>query len=171
MTENQMPLALRCVEIALIIPDNQAETAQATLRKLGVPVGALERNDVYRFALEPGYEEALLQALARIETIYNPNKHALRLRDEAIPEPGEAWVHEIPHGAETAAAATTRRAGPEGFAPVTIAGRSLPGVHKIERFTAWRLRDGAGAPASAAVVTQALETLLCNSAFQRATTR
>ncbi len=151
----------RCVEIKLTIPDNEAETAEATLRNLGVALGRLERVDIYRFEIEPGNDDALIAALERIETVYNPNKHALRLRAEARPEEGEAWIHEIAHEGEPPAVAGT----------VRIAGRILPGVRRIERFTAWRLRDPEGRPAAAAAVTQALETLLCNNAFQRSTTR
>ncbi|MGB8203480.1 MAG: hypothetical protein WCE83_02270, partial [Candidatus Baltobacteraceae bacterium] len=75
------------VEVVLTIPDNEAETALATLARLGVPLGGLERADLYRFEIElveiePVEREALLAALRSLETIYNPNKHALRVRAE-----------------------------------------------------------------------------------------
>ncbi|MFZ1123980.1 MAG: hypothetical protein WAN59_02405 [Candidatus Baltobacteraceae bacterium] len=148
------------VEVVLTIPDNEAETALATLARLGVPLGGLERADLYRFEIElveiePVEREALLAALRSLETIYNPNKHALRVRAEPAPQPGELWVDEI-HPAAAAARG-----------PVRIAGRTLGGVRAVERFTAWRVVDAEGRPAAAEVVALAAETLLCNPAFQR----
>jgi phosphoribosylformylglycinamidine (FGAM) synthase PurS component len=151
---------IRCVEIALTIPDNEAETAASTLRRLGFPGAVLVRADLYRLDVTAeGEGEALLDALRRIEPLYNPNKHVLRERG-AEPEAGEVWIHEIPHG---------EAAPPEG--PVRIAGRTLPGVNGIERFTVWRLEDESGAPASHESVARATETLLCNPAFQVASIR
>jgi phosphoribosylformylglycinamidine (FGAM) synthase PurS component len=149
-------IALFCIEIVSTIPDNEAETAAATLRRLGVPAERLERADLYKMEVEPGNEADLLATLSRIETIYNPNKHALHVRRDPNPGPGEVWVHEIAHEA------------PASRGPVRIAGRTLPGVKRLERYTAWRLADAAGAPASEAMVARATETLLCNPAFQKA---
>jgi hypothetical protein len=143
------------VEVVLIIPDNEAMTALATLARLGVPLGALERADLYRFEIEPGAQDALLATLRSLETIYNPNKHALHVRPEAAPQPGEVWVDEI-HP-------TLASRG-----PVRIAGRTLDGVRAVERYVAWRVLDAEGRPAAAEVVARAAETLLCNPAFQRA---
>ena len=149
-----------CVEIALTIPDNEAGTAAATLRRIGVAVDRLERADLYVMEAEPGTSpDALGDSLRHIETLFNPNKHRLRTRG-AAPEPGEVWIHERAHGAEE----------PEE-GPVRVAGRTLPGVRSIERFTLWRLRDASGAAAAPETVTRATETLLCNPAFQVATTR
>ncbi len=136
----------RCVEVTLTIPDNEAETARQTLQRLGVHVGALERA-----------EPALVASLRGIETIYNPNKHALRVREGALPLPGEVWVDE-PHPVVDARAGVLR-----------LAGRRLPGVSAVERFTAWRVLDEHGQASQADVVAKAVETLLCNPAFQRAT--
>jgi len=149
---------IRCVEIALTIPDNEAETAATTLRRLGFPGAVLTRADAYRLhvAGPEGEGPALLDTLRRIEPLYNPNKHELRER-AATPGAGEVWIHEIVHGEEP------------GEGPVRIAGRTLPGVNGIERFTVWRLADEAGAPAPAEAVARATETLLCNPAFQVAT--
>ena len=144
-----------CLEIVATIPDNEAETAGTTLRRLGVAANRLERADLYRMEIEPGNEASLLEAFERIETIYNPNKHALRVRPSPEPGPGEVWVHEI---GETAPAR----------GPVRIAGRLLPGVVRLERFVAWRVSDDDGRPADAALVARATETLLCNPAFQKA---
>jgi phosphoribosylformylglycinamidine (FGAM) synthase PurS component len=147
----------RCVEVTLTIPDNEAETARQTLQRLGVHVGKLERADLYRFELEPDAEAALVASLRGIETIYNPNKHALRVRDVALPLPGEVWIDE-PHPADDARSGVLR-----------LAGRRLPGVSAVERFTAWRVLDEHGRASQSDVVGKAVETLLCNPAFQRAT--
>ncbi len=45
-------------------------------------LGALERADLWLFEVEAGRETELLEALSSIETIFNPNKHALRVRDD-----------------------------------------------------------------------------------------
>jgi phosphoribosylformylglycinamidine (FGAM) synthase PurS component len=147
----------RYVEVVLTIPDNEAETALTTLRRLGVHVDELRRSDLYRIEVEPEREGTLLETLREIETIYNPNKHALRLRSDVAPQPGEAWIDE-PKTADSARG------------PVHVAGRVLPGVWALERLVAWQLSDSFGKPASAEVVARATETLLCNPAFQRVTT-
>ncbi len=149
--------ATLAVEVALTIPDNEADTALATLLRLGVPLARLERADLYRFEIEPDAQQSLLAALHRLETIYNPNKHVMRVRSEPQPQPGELWVDEI-HPSSPAAAR----------GPVRIAGRTLDGVLNVERFVAWRVVDAEGRPAAAEVVTLAAETLLCNPAFQKA---
>ncbi len=148
---------VRCVEVWLTIPDNEAETARETLERLGVPLGGLTRADLYRFELDPAAEEGLIRTLASLETIYNPGKHALRVRDDVVPAPGEVWIDEIRHGA----------ASPPAGGGIRIAGRELPGVWSVERFTAWRVEGLAGAD-PAEVARRATETLLCNPAFQRA---
>jgi phosphoribosylformylglycinamidine (FGAM) synthase PurS component len=146
---------VRCVEVRLTIPDNEAETARKTLERLGVPLAALVRADLYRFELDASAEAGLVRTLSSLETIYNPGKHALRVREGATPGPGEVWIDEI------------RPAVPAASAPVRIAGRELPGVWSVERFTAWRVEGVAGLPAAEAA-RRATETLLCNPAFQRA---
>jgi len=146
---------VRCVEVRLTIPDNEAETARETLERLGVPLGGLVRADLYRFELDASAEEGLVRTLSSLETIYNPGKHALRVRTDAAPAPGEVWIDEI------------RPSAPPASAPVRIAGRELPGVWSVERFTAWRVEGAGGVPATEAA-RRATETLLCNPAFQRA---
>jgi len=148
----------RCVEVVLTIPDNEAETALATLRRLGVELGELVRADLYRVEVDPAQEEALVATLRDLETIYNPNKHALQVRSDGEPRAGELWVEEL-------------HATPPPAGPVRIAGRLLPGVTRIEHFTAWRMRDGEGRAAGPEVVARAAQTLLYNPAFQKATTR
>ncbi len=144
------------IGVAPTIPDNEALTALATLRALGVDLGALERSDVWRFEVAPESAGGLVDAVRGIETIYNPNKHALQVRAALDPEAGEVWIDEP--------AAAVRF----GRSPLRIAGRLLDGVDRVERFTAWRLRDQHGAPVAREVVDRALETLLLNPAFQRA---
>jgi hypothetical protein len=143
------------LEVALTIPDNEALTAFTTLRRLGVEVGSVERADVWRFGVDPGSAEALVAAVRVTETIFNPNKHRLRQRDDGLPGQGEVWIDEV--------AASIR-----GDRPFRFAGRDLPGVSRLERFVAWRLFDREGSPAPRSVVDSAVETLLCNPAFQRA---
>jgi hypothetical protein len=147
---------VRCVEVSLTIPDNEAETALETLVRLGVSLDGLSRADLYRFELDAAAEDGLIRTLSSLETIYNPGKHALRVRQDAAPVPGEVWIDEI------------RAPAPPGSGPVRIAGRELPGVWSVERFTAWRVEPAGGASEAAEVARRATETLLCNPAFQRA---
>ncbi len=152
---------IRCIEVALSIPDNEARTALATLRRLGVPVAGLDRADLYRCDVAEDAADSLVAMLRGLETVFNPNKHVLRVLDEALPLPGEAWVAE---------ATAAPGAPPAARGDVRLAGRILPGVRRLERAVAWRMTDERGNPASAEVVARALATLLCNSAFQKATT-
>jgi hypothetical protein len=71
------------------------------------------------------------------------------------PAPGEAWIEEPGHG-------VLER-------PVRISGRVLPGVERAQRFVSWQLEAPGGGPASSEVVRRAVEILLCNPAFQKAT--
>jgi hypothetical protein len=145
---------IRCVEVRMTIPDNEALTAFATLRRLGVPLGALERSDLYRCDVDDGHATSLAAELRACEGIFNLNKHALREREGDAPGAGEVWVDEIGSSPHTGT--------------VKISGRTLAGVRSLERYTAWRLHDEAGAPASRDVVASAARELLCNPAFQRA---
>jgi hypothetical protein len=147
---------IRCIEVSLAIPDNEARTALATLRRLGVAVAALERADLYRCDVADADAERLVDTLRDCETVYNPSKHLMRVREDDRPGPGEVWIDEIGSGARP------------GGGPLTIAGRTLAGVRSLERFTAWRLFSTREEPAGAELVTAATETLLCNSAFQKA---
>jgi len=147
---------IRCVEVALTIPDNEARTALTTLQRLGVAISALERADLYRCDVAADAAAGLVETLGGIETICNPNKHAIRSRDAARPAVGEVWIDDI--AAENARAAL----------PVRIAGRVIAGLRSFERFTVWRLATAPGVAAEAAVVAAAADMLLCNSAFQKA---
>ena len=152
--------AERCIEVVLTIPDNEARTALATLQRLGVAAAALERAELYRCAVDESAVEGLAETFAGLEPVFNPNKHALRVRDGDRPLAGEVWVEMLddPGGASARPTASVR-----------IGGRVLPGVSRLERAVAWRLFDATGSPAEPEVVRRATE-LLCNPAFQKATT-
>ncbi len=80
---------VRCVRLRYLkIPDNEADTALVTLRRLGLEIGAsrapiLVLDDV-------GGVEALSR-LRTVETIFNPNKHRLSCSN-AEPQAGEIWI-------------------------------------------------------------------------------
>jgi hypothetical protein len=143
------------VEISLGIPDNEARTALATLQRLDVAAAALERADLYRCEVEEAFAEALPDALRAAETIFNPNKHRLRVRAGDAPLPGEVWIDERGRSVDTG--------------PVRVSGRILDGVRSLERFTAWRLFDAGGGPVAREVLEAAIDRLLCNPAYQKAT--
>ena len=152
----------RCIEVVLTIPDNEARTALATLQRLGVPAAALERADLYRCAVDETAAEGLGATFRGLEPVFNPNKHVLRVRDGDVPLAGEVWVEALDVSAVPAGPA-------ERDEPVRIAGRVLPGVRRVTRAVAWRLFDAAGSPVEPEIVRRATE-LLCNPAFQKATT-
>ena len=142
-------------EIRLAIPDNEAYTALATLQRLGVPCEGIARLDIHVFGLDDVSSAADLEAqLKTIATIFNPNKHRLRTREEPRPRAGEVWISsaDVPAVHER----------------VTIGGVELRGVRTAWRATSWRLLDGAGKDVPEPILDQAVETLLCNPAFQRA---
>ena len=153
----------RCVEVVLTIPDNEARTALATLQRLGIPAAALERADLYRCAVDDAAADRLGETFRALEPVFNPNVHALRVREGDLPLAGELWVETLEPGADADAD------GSAVPALERIAGRVLPGVRRLTRAVAWRLLDAAGEPASPQVVRRAAE-LLCNPAFQKATT-
>lgn len=146
---------IRCIEVRLTIPDNEARTAFATLGRLGVAVRGLERADLYRCDVEDAAAAGLADELRACEGIFNPNKHALVERAGDGPVAGEVWVDE---------------AGPleRTDAPVVVSGRTLAGVRSLERYVAWRVIGEDGVPAPRETVAAATNALLCNTAFQRA---
>jgi len=133
--------------VVLTIPDNEAFTASEALVRMGLPLEALERADIWRFDVDAAHAETLRRELTTIETIFNPNKHRLEERANDAPAPGEVWV--APHD-------ETRT--------TTVAGRTLPGVSAIRRATAWRIRAAAD---SDALLDRAVTEFLCNPAFQK----
>jgi hypothetical protein len=144
-------LVERAYVITLTIPDNEAFTALTALARIGLPVDAAVRSDVWIATVEAGQVAALDGTIGTIETVYNPNKHRLEIRTDARPRPGEVWI-------------TARDETPA----ITVAGRTVAGVRGIVRRTAWRLLDERGADVPASVLDRATESFLCNPAFQKA---
>ena len=140
--------ATRTFAVSLTIPDNEAFTALETLDRLGVPVARVVRADIWLFDADDAAGD-LASTVASIETIHNPNKHRLAERESDRPASGEVWI------------------APRDEAPARlVAGRSIPGVRAIRRRTAWRLLDHSGRDVAPAALDRAVETFLCNPAFQ-----
>jgi len=140
--------ATRTFAVSLTIPDNEAFTALETLGRLGIPVARVVRADIWLFDADEGAGD-LPRTIASIETIHNPNKHRLAERESDRPAPGEVWI-------------ASRDEAPARL----VAGRSIPGVRAIRRRTAWRLLDDSGRDVAPAALDRAVETFLCNPAFQ-----
>jgi hypothetical protein len=138
----------RTFAVTLAIPDNEAFTAFETLGRLGVPAARVIRSDIWLFETD-GDVDGLAATIASIETIHNPNKHRLTERQTELPESGEVWI-------------ATRDEAPATL----VAGRALAGVRAIRRRTAWRLLDDEGRNVAPTVLDRAVETFLCNPAFQ-----
>lgn len=141
----------RAYVVTLTIPDNEAFTALTALARMGLAVDTAVRSDVWIASVEAEYAAALDGTITTIETVYNPNKHRLEVREDARPRSGEVWI--TAHD-ETPA--------------ITIAGRTVDGVRGIVRRTSWRLLDQHGADVPASVLDRATESFLCNPAFQKA---
>jgi hypothetical protein len=141
----------RAYVVTLTIPDNEAFTALTTLARMGLAVETAVRSDVWIASVDAEHAAALDGTITTIETVYNPNKHRLEVREDARPRSGEVWI--TAHD-ETPA--------------ITIAGRTVDGVRGIVRRTSWRLLDQHGADVPAAVLDRATESFLCNPAFQKA---
>jgi hypothetical protein len=150
--EAQGVIATRTFAVTLTIPDNEAFTALETLGRLGIAVARVVRADIWLFDVDADAGD-LAATIASIETIHNPNKHRLSERSSDRPGPGEVWV------------------GPREEAPATlVAGRAIAGVRAIRRRTAWRLVDDEGADVPSAELIRAIDSFLCNPAFQVAIT-
>ncbi|MEA2722170.1 MAG: hypothetical protein QOJ39_4034 [Candidatus Eremiobacteraeota bacterium] len=148
--------ATRTFAITLTIPDNEAFTAYETLGRLGIDAARVVRSDIWLFDLDDataardgGAAGDLAATVAAIETIHNPNKHRLAERESDRPAPGEVWI-------------ASRDESPR----TVVAGRAIPGVRAIRRRTAWRLLDDSGRDVAPADLDRAVETFLCNPAFQ-----
>lgn len=144
-------MALVTVAVSLTIPDNAAFTARQTLVRMGLALAEVRRADIWTFDVADDRASALVSAITTMETIFNPNKHKLDERSGAEPEVGEVWI-----------------APREEVSTSAIGGRSLPGVRSVVRRTAWRLLDARGHDVEAATLDRAVETFLCNPAFQKA---
>jgi hypothetical protein len=144
--------ATRTFAVTLTIPDNEAFTAFETLSRLGIGVARVVRADIWQFEVD-GAAGDLAKTVASIEAIHNPNKHRLAERPSYRPASGEVWI------------------APRDEAPATaVAGRTIPGVRAIRRRTAWRLLDENGRDVAPTELDRAIETFLCNPAFQVAIT-
>ena len=140
--------ATRTFAVTLTIPDNEAFTAFETLSRLGLPVARVVRADIWLFDADDSAGD-LAGAIASNETIHNPNKHRLTERESDRPGPGEVWI-------------ASRDEAPASL----VGGRAIPGVRAIRRRTAWRLLDDSGGDVAPAALDRAVETFLCNPAFQ-----
>ncbi len=140
----------RAIAIRLKIPDNEAYTALATLRRLGVAVEKIERSEVW-IVDDGGDADTLATRVEANETIFNPNKHRLALLDSTEPRAGEAWIREIAELDEVRE---------------HLGGKRIPGITRAQRCTGWRLFDAAGRPAETKVVVEALDRLLFNGAIE-----
>lgn len=145
----------RAFEIRLSIPDNEAFTALATLQRLGVQCADITRADVHVFGVDEDVApDELFDVLKTVATIYNPNKHRLRALSVPRPISGEVWI--------------TANQMPAERERVVLGGVALPGARTAWRATSWRLFDAGGKDVPSESLDQAVETLLCNPAFQRA---
>lgn len=106
------------------------------------------------FGVEDESGDELASVIPTIATIYNPNKHRLLELSEPRPAAGEVWITsgELPSAREQ----------------VVLGGVKLPGVRSVWQATSWRLLDAAGKDVAPEILDRAVETLLCNPAFQRA---
>lgn len=144
-------MSTRTIAIRLKIPDNEAFTALSALQRLQIPVARLERSDLWVF--ETGKADGLLDSVKANETLFNPNKHELAVRDQNAPAAGEVWVEEL---------------GEDPGMRARLGGKVIPGVTSAKRFVAWRLFGADGAPLPVQGVQAAVNALLCNPAIERA---
>ncbi len=148
-------MTLRAYDVRLTIPDNEAYTALTALQRMGLDVARVERSDIYVAEVADDAIEALDAAMRISETLFNPNKHRLTVREAAEPPAGEVWVAPLGEA-------------PPDSGTVTVAGRTLPGTRALYRRTAWRLFDARDRFVDDAVLAAAIAGLLCNPAFQLA---
>lgn len=137
----------RAVAIGLKIPDNTAYTALVALRRLGVAVEGVERNEIFFFD-DDGDVDALVRRVKADETIFNPNKHRLEVLAQAAPRPGELWIEPL----EPPSSLDSARGD--------VLGRAIA--------VAWRLTDAHGLPLRSQLLAAAADRLLCNPAIDRA---
>jgi hypothetical protein len=147
-------VALKTFAVALTIPDNEAFTALSTLRRLSLQVGGVRRADIWTFDVDAATASTLDETIPTVETIFNPNKHEIAERLHSQPLAGEVWI-----------------ASQDEASAATVGGRTIAGVHAVRRRVAWQLVDEAGAIVDSAVLDRAIETFLCNPAFQKAIRR
>ncbi len=132
---------MRAVAIGLKIPDNTAYTALTALRRLGVDVARIERDQIWLF--ESDDARALAERIRSDERLFNPNTQRLKILESTDAEAGELRIETL-----DAAEAIAR-----GAVPAAIA---------------WHLYDADDKPVAPAVLAAAAERLLCNPAIERA---
>jgi len=141
--------------VELTVGDNTAFTVRGALRALGYDeLERVERADILRLHVaDDGLSvDEIGAALTRAEVLFNPNKH--RLVRAALPATSlhEAVVSDVDDDASALAELLRERFG-------------ISGLERIERATAWRLYEQAGA-AGAERLTWACRTLLANAYSQ-----
>ena len=140
--------ATRTFAVSLTIPDNEAFTALETLDRLGVPVARVVRADIWLFDAD--------------EARGRPRERDRLERDHPQPEQAPAGRAGLrPAGARRGMDRLARRSsGTPGC------GAFDPRRAAIRRRTAWRLLDDSGRDVAPAALDRAVETFLCNPAFQ-----
>ncbi|MBV8117783.1 MAG: hypothetical protein JOZ01_07375, partial [Candidatus Eremiobacteraeota bacterium] len=134
------------------IPDNAAYTALTALRRLGVAVESLERNEIWELE-DAGEPATLADRVCANPGIFNPNKHRLEVLDRKTPRPGETWIDE---------------AGSHDEIREHLGGSRIAGVRRARRAVGWRLRGPGGEPVKRQTLVAAVESLLCNPAIEKA---
>ena len=86
-------MSRRAVAIGLKIPDNAAYTALTTLRRLGIEVARVERNEIV-LVEDGGTAAQIVDRVRRDESLFNPNKHRVTVLDGDTPRPGEVWIED-----------------------------------------------------------------------------
>ncbi|PZR58995.1 MAG: hypothetical protein DLM50_02310 [Candidatus Meridianibacter frigidus] len=145
-------MSSRALAITLKIPDNEAFTALRALQRLHIPVAAVERAEVWIFESSLS-DEALVEGVRANETLFNPNKHELRVLRDERPRDGEVWIGEQ---------------GEDPASRAKLGGKPLAGVTAVRRYTAWLLSGEEGAALPRDQVDLAARGLLCNPAIEKA---
>ncbi|MEO6835505.1 MAG: hypothetical protein ABI231_06310 [Candidatus Tumulicola sp.] len=146
-------MTARVVAIGLKIPDNEAYTAAAALRRMGLDVDAVERSEIW--SLDDAGDAATFPGRVRAnEAIFNPNKHRLTVLDLPAPRSGEAWI---------------AKAGARDEVREHLGGKGIAGVARARRYVGWRLLGRSGSPVARETLVAAVERLLCNPAIEKAT--
>jgi len=123
------------------IPDNEARTAFAILRRLGVGLTGLERAVLLLHAGDLDLE-AVKASVRADEALFNPNIHALHVLPLEVPGPGEVWIES------------------------DLADRlTVAWFGEVRRVRAWIMR-GAEGPAGAELIGETLRALLLNPAVE-----
>ena len=137
--------------VALAVPDNTAFTVLTALRGLGYrDLEKVERLELLRLQLGDGTMTAdeCAKALTRAEIVFNPNKHRL-------------WLAGTGEADEWEAVVVDKDDDNSGLSGLLTAHFGIRGLERVERATAWRLREKTG-PASEKRLDWACRSLLAN---------